>query len=67
MKLDIRFRSVANQWLFNVFIVMAVAIVAAEIIICSFVRNVYIERVRSHANDYAQEFSVLAMVPSENF
>ncbi len=67
MKLDIKFRSVANQWIFNVFLAMAVAIIITEVIICSFIRSVYIERVRSRSNDYAQEFSVLAMVPPENF
>ena len=67
MKLDIKFRGVAAQWIFNVFIVMAAAIIVTEIILCSFIRSVYFERVRSLANDYAQEFSVLAMVPPENF
>ncbi len=67
MKLDIKFRSVANQWFFNVFAVIAVVMIIVEILLCSFIHNIYIERVRTAANDYAEKLSVLSMVSPENF
>lgn len=67
MELQIRFKSIARQWILNVLLVVALFVVLAEIILFSFIRTVYIERVRARANEYAQDFSVLSLVPSENF
>ncbi len=67
MELHIKFRSIARQWITNVLLVVAIFVVIAEIILFSFIRTVYVERVRARANEYAQDFSVLSLVPSENF
>ena len=67
MELQIRFKSIARQWILNVLLVVSLFVVVAEIILFSFIRTVYIERVRSRANEYAQDFSVLAFVPAESF
>ncbi len=67
MKLDIKFRSVANQWFLNVFAVVAAVIVIIEIVLCSFVHSMYLERVRNAANDYAEKLLVLSMVSHESF
>ncbi len=67
MKLDLNFKSIATQWMMNVFSIVAAVIIIIEIIVCSFVRTVYLERIRSTANDYAQEMSVLSMVSPEMF
>ncbi len=67
MELQIRFKSIARQWIINVLLVVALFVVIAEIILFSFIRTVYVERVRARANEYAQDFSVLSLVPSENF
>ena len=67
MDLQIRYKSIARQWIFNVLLVVSLFVIIAEIILFSFIRTVYLERVRSRANEYAQDFSVLAMVPAENF
>ncbi len=67
MELQIRFKSIARQWIVNVLLVVFLFVMLAEIILFSFIRTVYIERVRSMANEYAQDFSVLSLVPSESF
>ena len=67
MELQLHFKSIARQWIVNVLLVVFLFVVIAEIILFSFIRTVYIERVRSMANEYAQDFSVLSLVPTENF
>lgn len=67
MELQIRFKSIARQWLINVLLVVALFVIVAEIILFSFIRTVYVERVRARANEYAQDFSVLSLVPAESF
>lgn len=67
MEMQIRFKSIAKQWIVNVLLVVFLFVVTAEIILFSFIRTVYIERVRFSANEYAQDFSVLSLVPRENF
>ncbi|MBE6805227.1 MAG: HAMP domain-containing histidine kinase [Ruminococcaceae bacterium] len=67
MELQLRFKSIARQWIVNVLLVVSLFVIIAEIILFSFIRTVYVERVRAKANEYAQDFSVLSLVPSESF
>ncbi len=67
MEIEVKFRSITTQWLFNIFLVVAVVVVIVEIIACSFVRAVNISNLRSVASDYAQQFSVLSAVPEKDF
>ncbi len=67
MELHIRFKSIARQLTVNVLLVVCLFVVVAEIILFSFVRTVYVERVRTRANEYAQDFSVLSLASPESF
>jgi signal transduction histidine kinase len=49
------------------FFLIAVVIIIAEILVCSFLRAINIENVRSRAADYAQQFSVLAAADENSF
>lgn len=67
MEFELKFKSIASQWFLQMFMLVAVVVVIVEIIVCSFVRAVNIESVRSRATDYAQQFSVLATATDDNF
>ncbi len=67
MDLQLKFRSIANQWLVNILLIIVAVIVVIEVILCSLVKSLYLERVRTSANQYAQSFSVLSMVSPDSF
>ena len=67
MQVELKFKSIATQWILNVLLVVAVIVIMVEAVLCSFIRVVYVDRVRSRANEYAQSFSVLSTVSPENF
>lgn len=67
MEVEIKFKSIASQWFLQMFLPIAVIAVIVEIIVCSFLRAINVENVRSHASDYAQQFTVLATVKKEDF
>ncbi len=67
MEFNLKFKSIANQWVLNVFLVVTVFCVVIEAVLLSAVKLVYVELVRTRSNEIAQEFSVLSMVSPENF
>lgn len=67
MQVELKFKSIATQYFLRVFLFFAVVVILVEIIVCSFVRAVNIENVRSYASDYAQQFSVLSTVSKNEF
>lgn len=67
MDVQLKFRSIAQQWSVNILLIIVVAIVVIEAVMCSLIKSVNLDRVRARANEYAQEFSVLSMVPTESF
>ncbi len=67
MEFELKFKSIAAQWFWQMFFLIAVVVIIAEIIVCSFLRAINIENVRSRANDYAQQFSVLAAADETSF
>ncbi|MBR3961108.1 MAG: HAMP domain-containing histidine kinase [Clostridia bacterium] len=67
MEFELKFKSIAAQWFWQMFFLIAVVIIIAEILVCSFLRAINIENVRSRAADYAQQFSVLAAADENSF
>lgn len=67
MEFELKFKSIASQWFLQMFMLVAIVVIIVEIIVCSFVRAINIESVRSRATDYAQQFSVLATASDETF
>lgn len=67
MQVELKFKSIATQWILNVLLVVAIIVIIVEAVLCSFIRVVYVDRVRARANEYAQSFSVLSTVAPERF
>lgn len=67
MEMELKFKSIGTRWFVNVFAVFAVVITIICIVCCVAVNSLLIERVRTSASEYAQSFSVLAIVDEENF
>ncbi len=67
MDIKIKFRSIAQQWLINILLIIVAVIVVIEAVLCSAIKSLYLERVRTRANEYAQSFSVLSLVSPESF
>lgn len=67
MEFELKFKSIAAQWFWQMFFLIAIVIIIAEILVCSFLRAINIENVRSRAADYAQQFSVLAAADENSF
>ena len=57
MQVELKFKSIATQWILNVLLVVAIIVIIVEAVLCSFIRVVYVDRVRARANEYAQSFS----------
>lgn len=67
MDIKIKLKSIAGQWFLNVFLVVFIFVGIIALLMCSFVRAIYIDRVRSISSEYAQEFTVLATVAPEQY
>ncbi len=67
MKFEIKFKSIAKRWFFNVLLIVLCLITAFAVILSAFLSSVYIERVKSLGNDYAYDFTVLNSAGRENF
>lgn len=59
MKLEIKFKSIAVKWFFNIFLIVAVIICAVSIAFSLLFSAIYSERVEVLAGDYAYEFYAL--------
>lgn len=60
MQLEIKFKSIAARWFFNIFLVAAIVVCTAAIAFSFFFSSIYVERMEVLANDYAYEFSALS-------
>lgn len=67
MEVEIKFKSIAWQWFLNIFLVIILFVVIVEILICSYIRVIYVDRIRSLSTEYTQVFSTLAATPKEKF
>lgn len=60
MQLEIKFKSIAVRWFFNIFLVVAVIVTTAVIAFSIIFSKIYTERIEGLANDMAYEFSSLS-------
>lgn len=67
MKLEIKFKSIAVRWFLNTFLIIALAIVAVAVAFCFLFNSMYLERIKSLANDYAYEFTALSNTSESTF
>ena len=67
MKLKLHFKSVAMRWFFEVFLIVLVAVVVLTVALSLFLRSLYLERVRSLAEEYAYEFRALESSGADSF
>ena len=67
MKLNLHFKSIAMRWLFKVYLIIALAVVAIAIILSTLFTTLIYNTVQSQANDYAHAFENLASVDKSSF
>ena len=67
MKKPFHFKSIAMRWLFKVYLIIALAVVAIAVILAALFTNLIFNSVQSQATDYAQGFDSLSSANAENF
>ncbi len=67
MKNDFNFKSIAMQWLFKVYLIIALAVVGIAVVLSAIFVTLIFDSVRSQAVDYSQDFEVLSSATKENF
>ncbi len=60
MQLEIKFKSIAVRWFFNIFLIVAIFATTVAVAFSVLFSSIYTERIISLANDYAYEFSALS-------
>lgn len=67
MEFEVKFKSVAWKWIFNVFLVMLLIITVLEVLCCIYIRSYFIYRTQVVAEEYASAFvtSLSNCAPSE--
>ncbi len=66
-RLKIRFKSITMRWAIEVYLIIVAAVVLIGVLFSVVTNSAYIDRVKIAADNYAQEFSSLSNVSSENF
>ena len=67
MQLEIKFKSIAMRWFFNVFLIVIVAVGAVAVFFSVTYSTLYVERVQTLADDYAADFSALSNASGSTF
>lgn len=67
MNFELHFKSIAVRWFINVFLTIAAVIIIAAIALSLIVNSLYVERIKSVANDYACEYETLSSSGEETF
>ncbi len=67
MKIDFKFKGIAMQWLFKVYLIIVLAVVAIAIVLSAMFTVFILDSVQSQAVDYSQDFDVLSSATKENF
>jgi len=67
MQLEIKFKSIAMRWFFNIFIIIAAVVLAVAIAFSVIFHALYTERLTVLASDYAHEFYALTETTETNF
>lgn len=60
MQLEIKFKSIAVRWFFNIFLIVAVIVCTAVISFSVIYSSIYTERIETLANDLTYEFNSLS-------
>ena len=60
MQLEIKFKSIAVRWFFNIFLIVAIVVTFVAIAFSVLFTSINNERIIALANDYAYEFSALS-------
>lgn len=60
MQLDIKFKSIAGRWFFNIFLIVAIIVCTAVISFSVIYSSIYTERIETLANDLTYEFNSLS-------
>ena len=67
MKAAIHFKSVAMRWFFEVFLIVFLAVVIIAVVLSVILHSVYLERVKSLAEEYSFEFRSLEIANTGSF
>lgn len=67
MQLEIKFKSIAVRWFFNIFLIVALIVCTVIIALSALVSSLYTERITTLANDLTYEFNSLSTVSVANF
>ena len=63
----IHFKSIALRWFFEVFIIIAIAVVVVALALGTFFTTLYFQQVQTVASDYSYEFQALTSATQETF
>lgn len=67
MQLEIKFKSIAVRWFFNIFLIVALVVCAVIIALSAVVSSLYTERIETLSNDLSYEFNSLSGTTRANF
>lgn len=67
MQLEIKFKSIAVRWFFNIFLIVVLIALSVSIAFSVIFNSIYNERIQTLADDYAYEFSALSVSSKQNF
>lgn len=67
MKPKIHFKSVAMRWFFEVFLIVLLAVIVFAVSLSLFLRSLYLERVKTLAEEYSFEFRTLEDSSADSF
>ena len=67
MNFELKFKSIASRWLFNVYLPIVLAVVALALLLSSVYSSYYIDRVERLAQDYTYDFDSLAECDEKTF
>lgn len=63
----IHFKSIALRWFFEVFIIIAIAVIVVAMALGAFFTSLYFQQVQTVASDYSYEFQTLTTATTETF
>ena len=67
MQLEIKFKSIAVRWFFNIFLIVALVVCTVIIALSAVVSSLYTERIETLSNDLSYEFNSLSGTTRANF
>lgn len=67
MQLEIKFKSIAVRWFFNIFLIVALVVCTVIIALSAVVSSLYTERIETLSNDLSYEFNSLSGSTRSNF